>query len=168
MKSRRKARELGFAISNKAWRDAKGPSLVKKVGRPPKVDDPGVVEQVRKAVLENAQETTDDIQVRSAATGEYERVPKFVRTSSWLHMYTWNAALLLLDSLSTFMKIVVKFLPFLRKGRRKTDYCDHCALYHQKVLVAFWEDVKKSRTALESVLPTFFIAFDEKEVRKEL
>ena len=40
------------------------------------------------------------------------------------------------------------------------DNCGQGALYHQKVLVAFWEDVKKSRTALESVLPTFFIVFD--------
>ena len=108
MKSRRKASELGFVISRKAWRDAKGEPLVKKVGRPSKVDDPGVVEQVQ-VVLENAQETTDDIQVRSAATGEYERVPKFVRTSFWLHIYSWSAALLVLVSLSTFMKIVGKF-----------------------------------------------------------
>ena len=48
------------------------------------------------------------------------------------------------------------------------DNCGQGALYHQKVLVAFWEDVKKSRTALESVLPTFFAVFEEKEVRKEL
>ena len=74
-------------------------------------------------------------------------------------MYTQH--LILLVSWGTFRSICNKFFPYVRKSRRKTDYCDHCALYQQQVLPKFWRDIADARQQLEVIRPDYFADLDQ-------
>ena len=78
-------------------------------------------------------------------------------------MFTASAVLISLMSFNTFQRIRKKYYGFLRKGQRKTDVCDHCALFENQVLPGFWHDVRRCRELLEHLWSKYFSDFDTRK-----
>ena len=58
----------------------------------------------------------------------------------------------------------MQYYGFLRKGQRKTDVCDHCALFENQVLPpGFWHDVRRCRELLEHLWSKYFSDFDTRK-----
>jgi len=161
--SARDARARGVKVSNRRWAEAKGDVEVKPVGRPSKVDDMKLVRAAGEVLAANSHETADVVAVRNPVSKMVEHVYKRVRNCSWYSMFMASALLISMMSFPTFQLIRKKYYGFLRKGQRKTDVCDHCALFENQVLPGFWLDVRRCRELLEHLWPKYFTEFDARK-----
>ena len=108
----------------------------------------------------NSHETAGVVAVWSPISKSVEYVYKRVRNCSWYSMFMASVLLISLMSIKTFQRIRKKYCGFMRKGQRKTDVCDHCALFESQVLQGFWHDVRRCRELLEHLWPRYFTDFD--------
>ena len=84
-------------------------------------------------------------------------------------MYLGSIALFAAMSFQTFLSIVWKYCPGVKQAKRKTDYCDHCHLWHSQLVPNLWADLREARTELEGFYPQYFQHFDgQAEVQRAM
>ena len=159
------ARGRGVNVSNRRWAEVRGDVQVKPPGHPNKVDDMKMVHAAGEVLTANSHETADVVAVWSPVSKSVAYVYERVHNCSWYSMFMASASPISLMSFPTFQLIRKKYYGFLRKGQRKTDVCDHCALFGNQVLPGFWHDVRRCRELLEHLWPKYFSDCD---VRKKV
>ncbi|CAJ1349951.1 unnamed protein product [Effrenium voratum] len=156
-KNRLEVARWGLCVSRAKWKSAKnknqqGASAKSKRGRPAKVASPTLVKQVSDCITKSSQASS----VWLKSQGCHART----MTCSVLQAY-WNSGLVRVLSWSTFRRIVRLHCKWAKKPSRKTDYCDYCYLFTSSIIPGAEAALKRSRAALEHVLPAYFRDFEE-------
>ena len=175
--SARSLRKRGYPISNKRARAMRFEQLQKakkkkkvtgrNVGRPSKVDNPKLIQAVESLLEENSVAAAKTCVIKQKqADGEVQKIRKQVRTLSALPSTILRSSPLArkLDE-RQFRAMLTRHFKQYRKGRRKTDLCDHCLLFRQKIrprVVAFMRRVEED---MNTALPGYFHPFWKNPMR---
>ena len=165
--STRDARACGVNVSNRRWAEAQGDVQVKPLGRPSKVHDMKMVYAAGEVMTASSHETVDVVIVWSPVSNSFDYVYDCVRECSRYTMFMASALLISLMSFKTFQRIRKQYYGFMRKGQRKTDVFDHCALSEFQVLPGLWHEVRRCREPSEHLWPKYFSDLDVRKTCSE-
>ena len=140
-------------MSKRACSQAKSSErrVVHKGGRPSKVNDSKNIAMVRGELMRNSQESSKLCMWAGPGGGAKE--PTVVRhlTNTRFQIYALNDTLVDAMAFQTFLNICSQHFGFIRFGKQKSDYCDHCNLWHKRIVPKFWEFYKGVQTKLEEI-----------------
>ena len=124
----------GVKIGKEAWSRALSGAPLGRPGRPSKVANPATVNLVSEVVLAKTQDSSTWIVVRDPSDGGKGACQAKVLTDTLLQIYLSDSRIAEGMSITTFLKVVKRWLPQVREGQKRTDYCDHCHLYDNSIL----------------------------------
>ena len=158
--------EKGYDIPTKRLTACRGQRLHRKrqskrrgPGRPSKVNDPEMILAVRAVLEQNSTASSNTCVVKGSEDGERQR--KQVRSLSALPLTIYRSSPSIRRNLAErqFRSILKLHCKEFKRGRRKTDLCDHCITYRQKILPRVREFIQRCDQELEAVCPGYWKPF---------
>ena len=162
-------KQKGYDIPRKRLQACNGQKLrrkqrskQKKKGRPSKANDPRMIAAVRAVLAQNSTASSNTCIVKEKqANGEVVRCRKQVRSLSALPATIYRSTPSLVRNLAErqFRCILAQLCKEFKRGRRKTDLCDHCITYRQKIIPRVREFLKRCEQELEAVCAGYWKPF---------
>ena len=133
-------------------------AAVNKGGRPSKVQNKQVVELVRAELNKHIKESERVVVVGRGASKRMVVAKHLEKSRHRL----WREAPNLHQQMgyNTLKQILKLHFPHVRNARRSTDICKHCKNFEKYLVPAAKRQCVQSRKDLQTILPTYFHAFD--------
>ena len=133
----------------------------RRPGRPSKVKDPKWHSRVKKLVDFYSYDSSSTCVVKRRSQGETLRERRKCRTVSSTPSAIWRAGSWPQSGrdglpFKQFRRIWRTMLPEYKKGRRRTDLCDHCMVFEKKIKPRTAEFLTRVHTELEALCPGYF------------
>lgn len=141
-------------------------SAARKPGRPSMLDNEELLESIRKVLDENTKESE---RVAVIGSGNKKRMVIAKHLTKTKHrLWTEQAILHKNVSWTTFVRIMKRHFPYIRKPRRNTDVCKHCKHLSKYLLPEAKKVCNRMRQSIFDLLPTYFQDFDSSDIVRNL
>lgn len=165
--SAKQMRALGYNVSNqrvRQWHLKKSTSKrpPKKAGRPSKVNNPLCIQAVRATLAKSSVAASRTCVVKEKQPdGTIVRMRKQRRTltAQLSTIYRSNPSIYRNLAETQFRCLVGRHCQEFRKGFRKTDLCDHCVGYRNKILPRVNAFIKRCQNTMATVCPGYWNPF---------
>ena len=137
-------------------------SSTQRRGRKSLVDDPDVVQLVRKTLSQNILDT-ERVAVIGRGRNRRMTVAQHLQRKKF-RLFMDEPALHRRMSWATFHRILRKHFPQIRNPIRKTDVCEHCKHLERRLLPKALKAMERARADLCAIWPAYFNSFDSNKV----